>query len=110
MTSIKKIILFTFGLITILFFSDIIQAKSNVSIFIKTKEGVRTGWVVSDGKEYFYNEDGELYKNQFISFGPDVMYYMGVDGSKQVCKIQMLYSLFPNQTIQPVPYLPYPNK
>ena len=42
------------------------------------------GWHFYDGKEYFYNEDGELYKNQFISFGPDVMYYMGADGSKQV--------------------------
>ena len=33
-----------------------------------------------DGKRYFSNADGKLYKNQFISFGPR-RYYMGPDGA-----------------------------
>ena len=40
------------------------------------------GWIDYNGNRYFANEAGILYRNQFISFGPD-QYYMGVDGSVQ---------------------------
>ena len=37
-------------------------------------------WIEKDGKRYFSNSEGELYKNQFISFG-EHRYYMGEDGA-----------------------------
>lgn len=39
-------------------------------------------WITQNGKRYFANAEGRLYRNQFISFGPH-RYYMGVDGSAQ---------------------------
>ena len=44
---------------------------------------VRTaGWLERDGKRYFSNAEGKIYRNQFISFG-NTRYYMGDDGSVQ---------------------------
>ena len=43
----------------------------------------KTGWIDFDGKRYFSDATGKLYKNQFISFGSSVLYYMGSDGSVQ---------------------------
>ena len=40
----------------------------------------RAQWIVKNGKKYFSNASGELYKNQFISFG-NTYYYMGADGA-----------------------------
>ena len=40
----------------------------------------RAQWIVKNGKKYFSNASGELYKNQFISFG-NTYYYMGSDGA-----------------------------
>ena len=37
-------------------------------------------WIEKNGKKYFSNASGELYKNQFISFG-NTYYYMGSDGA-----------------------------
>ena len=37
-------------------------------------------WIERNGKKYFSNASGELYKNQFISFG-NTYYYMGSDGA-----------------------------
>ena len=37
-------------------------------------------WIEKNGKRYFSNAEGELYKNQFISFG-NTYYYMGSDGA-----------------------------
>ena len=37
-------------------------------------------WIEKNGKRYFSNSAGELYKNQFISFG-NTYYYMGSDGA-----------------------------
>ena len=37
-------------------------------------------WLDKDGKRYSSNSEGELYKNQFISFG-EHRYYMGEDGA-----------------------------
>ena len=37
-------------------------------------------WIEKDGKRYFSNSAGELYKNQFITFGKP-KFYMGADGS-----------------------------
>ena len=37
-------------------------------------------WIEKNGKRYFSNAEGELYKNQFISFG-NTYYYMGADGA-----------------------------
>ena len=39
-------------------------------------------WIEQDGKRYFCNAEGVLYKNQFIKFGT-IYYYMGSDGSMQ---------------------------
>ena len=39
-------------------------------------------WITQNGKRYFANAEGRLYRNQFISFGPH-RYYMGADGSAQ---------------------------
>ena len=37
-------------------------------------------WIEKDGKKYYSNGQGELYRNQFISFG-NSRYYMGSDGA-----------------------------
>ena len=37
-------------------------------------------WIEKNGKKYFSNSEGELYKNQFITFGKP-KFYMGADGS-----------------------------
>ena len=37
-------------------------------------------WIEKNGKRYFSNSEGELYKNQFISFG-NIYYYMGSKGA-----------------------------
>jgi len=38
-------------------------------------------WIEIDNKRYFPNSQGNLYRNQFITFGPDIAYYMKLDGS-----------------------------
>ena len=43
---------------------------------------MKQGWISYNGKKYYANNYGELYKSQFISFGINV-YYMGNDGSMQ---------------------------
>ena len=40
----------------------------------------RAQWIVKNGKKYFSNASGELYKNQFITFGTP-KFYMGADGA-----------------------------
>ena len=42
--------------------------------------GSKAQWVVRNGKRYFVSADGQLYKNQFITFGPR-RFYMGPDGA-----------------------------
>ena len=42
--------------------------------------GSKAQWVVRNGKRYFVSTDGQLYKNQFITFGPR-RFYMGPDGA-----------------------------
>ena len=37
-------------------------------------------WIEQDGKKYLTSETGEIYKNQFVSFGP-YRYYLGADGA-----------------------------
>ena len=37
-------------------------------------------WIEINGKRYFSNSEGILYRNQFISFGP-LRYFMGPDGA-----------------------------
>ena len=39
-------------------------------------------WIDQDGKRYFCNAEGILYRSQFIKFGT-IYYYMGSDGSMQ---------------------------
>ena len=40
------------------------------------------GWIEENNKKYFSkNNLGELYRNQVITFGPKVAYYMGSDGA-----------------------------
>ncbi len=46
------------------------------------------GWKEDvDGKYFAYN-NGYLYTNEFITFGPKIMYYMGSDGSMQIGKFR----------------------
>ena len=42
--------------------------------------GSKAQWIVRNGKRYFVSADGQLYKNQFITFGPR-RFYMGPDGA-----------------------------
>ena len=42
----------------------------------------KAGWLEKDGKRYYANAEGRLYRNQFISFR-SIKYYMGDDGSVQ---------------------------
>nr|WP_072514513.1 peptidoglycan DD-metalloendopeptidase family protein [Ndongobacter massiliensis] len=44
-------------------------------------------WVELGGKRYFPNARGELYANQFITFGPTVKYFMGTDGAQTFGKL-----------------------
>ena len=37
-------------------------------------------WITQNGKRYFSNEDGEIYTNQFLYFGP-TKYFVGPDGA-----------------------------
>nr|WP_072513764.1 L,D-transpeptidase family protein [Ndongobacter massiliensis] len=41
------------------------------------------GWFEMDGKRYYSDTTGRFFRNQFISFGGSVRYYMGADGSVQ---------------------------
>ena len=40
-------------------------------------------WVNINGKWYFPNAQGNLYRNRIITFGPSVAYYMNADGSRE---------------------------
>ena len=43
---------------------------------------VTSGWISYNGKDYFADDEGILYRNQFISFG-STYYYLGSDGDVQ---------------------------
>ena len=62
-----------------------IVKASNGNIYYADWTGLirkETGWIEENGKRYFSNANGELYRNMFITFGSD-RYYMGDDGSVQ---------------------------
>ena len=62
-----------------------IVKASNGNIYYADETGLirkETGWIEENGKRYFSNANGELYRNMFITFGSD-RYYMGDDGSVQ---------------------------
>ena len=46
------------------------------------------GWKTNNQGKHFANDNGYLYTNQFITFGPKVMYFMGNDGRMIVGKFQ----------------------
>ena len=46
------------------------------------------GWKTNNQGKHFAHDNGYLYTNQFITFGPEVMYFMGNDGSMIVGKFQ----------------------
>ena len=46
------------------------------------------GWKEYAGNKYFAHDNGYLYTNQHITFGPKIMYYMGSDGSMQIGKFR----------------------
>ena len=46
------------------------------------------GWKEDAGSKYFAHDNGYLYTNQHITFGPKIMYYMGSDGSMQIGKFR----------------------
>ena len=53
----------------------IFNADENTGEIIRVAQ-----WIEKNGKRYFSNSEGELYKNEFISFGSR-KYYMGPDGA-----------------------------
>nr|WP_072513762.1 GH25 family lysozyme [Ndongobacter massiliensis] len=46
-------------------------------------------WYEANGKRYYVDANGNFFKNQFISFGEEVRYYMGSDGSVQYGILQI---------------------
>ena len=46
------------------------------------------GWKEDAGGKYFAHDNGYLYTNQHITFGPKIMHYMGSDGSIQIGKFR----------------------
>ena len=46
------------------------------------------GWKLNNQGKHFAHDNGYLYTNQFITFGPKVMYFMGNDGRMTVGKFQ----------------------
>ena len=46
------------------------------------------GWKINNQGKHFAHDNGYLYTNQFITFGPKVMYFMGNDGKMIVGKFQ----------------------
>ena len=46
------------------------------------------GWKINNQGKHFAHDNGYLYTNQFITFGPKVMYFMGNDGRMTVGKFQ----------------------
>ena len=46
------------------------------------------GWKTNNQGKHFAHDNGYLYTNQFITFGPEIMYFMGNDGSMIVGKFQ----------------------
>ena len=58
---------------------------SNGNIYYADETGLighEAGWIEENGKRYFSNANGEIYRNRFITFG-EKKYYMGDDGSVQ---------------------------
>ena len=46
------------------------------------------GWKINNQGKHFAHDNGYLYTNQFITFGPKVMYFMGNDGRMMIGKFQ----------------------
>ena len=46
------------------------------------------GWKTNNQGKHFAHDNGYLYTNQFITFGPEIMYFMGNDGRMIVGKFQ----------------------
>ena len=63
----------------------IVKANDGNYYHMNEESGIlvkKAGWLEKDGKRYYANAEGRLYRNQFISFG-STKYYMGEDGSVQ---------------------------
>lgn len=50
----------------------------------KHPERKNVGWIDHAGKQYFARAGGQLYVDQFITFGPDVIYFLNKNGQKVV--------------------------
>ncbi len=46
------------------------------------------GWKKNNQGKHFAHDNGYLYTNQFITFGPEIMYFMGNDGKMIIGKFQ----------------------
>ncbi|MCI6659570.1 MAG: hypothetical protein MSC57_01445, partial [Peptoniphilaceae bacterium] len=57
---------------------------SDLYYFDETTEILRkdNAWITVDGKDYFPNGEGKLYRGRIITFGSEEAYYMQYDGSK----------------------------
>ncbi|MDY4196003.1 MAG: transglutaminase domain-containing protein, partial [Peptoniphilaceae bacterium] len=57
---------------------------SDLYYFDETTEILRkdNAWITVDGKDYFPNGEGKLYRGRIITFGSEEAYYMQHDGSK----------------------------
>ena len=66
----------------------------------------KAGWLEKDGKRYYANAEGRLYRNQFISFGSQYYYCTGdasiVQGKKYPVK-GVLYTFDENGVMQIIP-------
>ncbi len=65
--------------------TGVVKAINDKLYYADPKTGIiqkQAGWITYKNKEYFSDENGQLYHNRLISFGV-TQYYMGQDGSLQ---------------------------
>ena len=72
--------------------SGVYQTAGNLYFYqdkpeLKNPEQKTAGWIEYNDNSYFAQAGGQLYKNQIITFGPEIAYYMGEDGSVQKNKV-----------------------
>lgn len=54
----------------------------------------QAGWLEQAGKRYYVASNGQVFRNQFITFGTATKYYMGQDGSVQTGFLELSNGLY----------------